>query len=855
MSASAESTASPRIAALVAFLVHRRAVVLLVATGLALVAAYRTVLTYGALRSDLEELLPQTAPSVGALHTLRERLPGLRHLGVVVDVGRPEHAAAAVRFIDELKTRVDRYPKDLVRETRAGIAAERRFAETYALQWMDPDDLRKLRKAVEARRDWRVSREMGIDLLNEEEDPPPPLPIEELRNKYRARYGNFDASSDGRFVSKDRKTAVLLIQAASHRTGYESDHELLSRVQEDIDALGFPGAYAAGMRVGYAGDIATRVEEMDGLAADLTFSGALVLACIVLLIVWFYGTFWALPILGVPLVFGTLYTFLVAALPPLSIRHLNSNTAFLGSIVIGNGINTGIILLSRFQEERRRGQSLEPALVAAVTATWRPTLAAALAASAAYGSLVVTDFRGFNQFGWIGGVGMLTCWLAMQLLVAPLVAYMGKRLGAPRRGHGPGLTERLARAVLNAPRAVIAGTLFLSAASGFAVSSRSSDWMEHDFSKLRRRDSWVNGERYWGQRMDATLGRYLTPTVVLCDTPEQARTVAARLREVKERERAGDLIAEVRSLRDALPEARAESAREIERLSAVLTPRLLSELDADERRLVERATSPRAATPLSAADLPDALVAGLRENDGRIDRVVLVFPKLTPGTWDAPRISEFSRDLREAANMNGRALPVAGSLLLSNDIADAMRADGPRATTLALSMVLLVCWFAFGFWRRTQPGSAPYRAERRGAAPGALMLSSLAVGSVFVGVLVMLGALATSGARLNFSNFVALPITFGIGADYSINVLRRYQSDASLDASRALAATGGAVALCSATTIIGFGSLLVAQNQALFSFGVFAVAGELACLMTAVVSLPAALTLLSRRSAKRSGAV
>jgi predicted RND superfamily exporter protein len=277
---------------------------------------------------------------------------------------------------------------------------------------------------------------------------------------------------------------------------------------------------------------------------------------------------------------------------------------------------------------------------------------------------------------------------------------------------------------------------------------------------------------------------------------------------------------------------------------------LLAKLDDGERELVERATSEAATRPLRAEELPDTLVAGLREHDGRIDRSVLVFPKLTPGTWDAKRIDEFTRDLRSAANLQGRALPVAGSLPLSNDIATAMRADGPRATALALGMVLLVCWLAFGLRRGASDGSLDSAA--RPSTPGAWALSSLSVSSVFIGVLVMLGALALSGARMNFSNFVALPITFGIGADYSINVLRRYQADAHLDAARALSATGGAVALCSATTIIGFGSLLVAQNQALFSFGVFAVAGELACLTTAVVSLPAVLAALAERRGRRT---
>jgi len=45
------------------------------------------------------------------------------------------------------------------------------------------------------------------------------------------------------------------------------------------------------------------------------------------------------------------------------------------------------------------------------------------------------------------------------------------------------------------------------------------------------------------------------------------------------------------------------------------------------------------------------------------------------------------------------------------------------------------------------------------------------------------------------------------------------------------------------TTVIGFGSLLVAQNGALFSFGELAVTGELTCLTTAVLTIPAYLLL------------
>ena len=42
-------------------------------------------------------------------------------------------------------------------------------------------------------------------------------------------------------------------------------------------------------------------------------------------------------------------------------------------------------------------------------------------------------------------------------------------------------------------------------------------------------------------------------------------------------------------------------------------------------------------------------------------------------------------------------------------------------------------------------------------------------------------------------------------------------------------------------TVIGWGALLLVENQALFSFGVFAISGEIASLVAAVLALPAVL--------------
>lgn len=50
-------------------------------------------------------------------------------------------------------------------------------------------------------------------------------------------------------------------------------------------------------------------------------------------------------------------------------------------------------------------------------------------------------------------------------------------------------------------------------------------------------------------------------------------------------------------------------------------------------------------------------------------------------------------------------------------------------------------------------------------------------------------------------------------------MLRRFQTRGNFD--RDLSRTRAALALCSSPTVIGYGSLLMAQNRALYSFGVF----------------------------------
>src|SRR6201999_3702284 len=208
----------------------------------------------------------------------------------------------------------------------------------------------------------------------------------------------------------------------------------LDRTKADVAALNLD-SYGPGMRLGYTGDVAINVEETSALVVDLSLSSLVVAFFVVAVLLYYYGWTKSVFILLPPLILAASYTFALSTLPPLGVRELNSNTAFLGSIIVGNGINFGIDLLARYVDERRAGVAVRESLVRSVWGARTGTLSAALAAGVSYASLALTDFRGFRQFGLIGGVGMVLSWLLAFVLMPSLCEWLDKGPMPPKNGE------------------------------------------------------------------------------------------------------------------------------------------------------------------------------------------------------------------------------------------------------------------------------------------------------------------------------------------------------------------------------------------------------------------------------------
>jgi predicted RND superfamily exporter protein len=107
----------------------------------------------------------------------------------------------------------------------------------------------------------------------------------------------------------------------------------------------------------------------------------------------------------------------------------------------------------------------------------------------------------------------------------------------------------------------------------------------------------------------------------------------------------------------------------------------------------------------------------------------------------------------------------------------------------------------------------------------------------------MFGLMGLFGVDLNPANMIVLPLILGIGVDNGVHVVHNFRAQP--QGFRLSASTMNAMALTSLTTMVGFGSMLVAAHRGLYSVGLVMVLGVGACLFVSLVTLPAILTVLA----------
>ena len=791
----------------------RRHALAILAVHLVLTAgAIYLILNHLPLRADFSYLLPQDAPAVLDLRKLEDRVKASDAVLVLVDAPDRTTQEAVTRGVVDGARKIS---KDLVDRVEHDDSDVRAFFKARRHLFVPLVDLQ--RAAVALDKYIKRAKDKANPILIDLDEPDPAAEardrkqIEDLQVKRREAEAKLVKPAN---VSADGKVALIHVRTLFRSTDAGKGQRLLDELDQIRTSV---LATHPGAKVGFAGGVVTAVAEHDAIFRGMVMSGLITMLFVGIVLILYFRSITLLGMLITTLVLSTVMSFGFAAI---TVGHLNAATAFLGAIIAGNGINYGILLIARYLEERRR-HGVEEAMTIAIVGTLRPTAVASLGASIAYGSLAATSFKGFADFAIIGAVGMMVCWVVTYVLLPSFVL----RWARSTRIHAgdPIVGSTLVRLLgfRRSDLVCIVAVVLAMASSVVVYRYIAADPFEYNIRNLRSEGSIAVESRSWMELSDRTFGRGISSrTYIAADNAEQVPKIVAALRDHEKGIPADkQTFGAIHSILDVIPEDQPAKIEVLEHIRELLTPEVLDALDDQDRQELAALKPPEGLVPITAGQLPGALKQQLTEKDGRIGYLVAIRPANRLDEWNGKDLIRFANAVRKVDLGDGETVTTSGSSVIFADIVEAIEADGPVVTGVAASGLIIMVLLLVGFNRR----------------------SFAVLAGTAAGTLLMVCVCALLGLHVNFLDFIALPITLGLGIDYAINIAHRHDHDEVPDPIATLRTSGSAVFVCSLTTIIGYGSLLSSDNLAIRGFGTASLIGEVACVFTALVLVPAIL--------------
>ena len=794
----------------------RRYAFAIVAVHLAVLAAAILLIVYRLpLYADFSYLLPQDEPAVVDLRKLEARVRTTDTVLVVLVAPTPEARAAAAR---DLTAGLEALPGDLVEHVDADDHEIRDFLRAHRHLFVPTADLARARDALE--RELKAAKlkanPLYVDLDDEGDKAKAAADqkeLDELRDKRRDVERRLDHPQN---VSADGKTELIQVRTEVSPTDTKRGARLIAAM---ADVRRQVIATHPGIDIGFTGGVVSALSEHRAISQGMLLSTVITGVLVALLLALYFRSATLLAMLVGTIGIATAAAFGAAVF---TVGHLNAATAFLGAIIAGNGINYGILMIARYLEERRT-RDVDDALASAMLGTLRPTAVASLGASIAYGSLAATSFKGFADFAVIGAIGMMLCWIASYTLLPALMLKFGRRARGSERP--PLLGGALVRLLGFRRPSVV---LVFAAAIGVAavtvvVHYVTADPFEYDIKKLRSKGEDAITARKWMAVSDANFGRgYSGRTVIAADRLDQVPGIVDALRAIDSgKPPEQQTIGTIQSILDLVPPDQGHKLALLRQIRKLLDDPALAATDDKQRAELAELRPPDALDAITIAGLPKSLTSQFAEKDGRVGLLVSIRPAAKLDEWNGHDLIRFASAVRELHLKDGEIVTTSGASVIFADIVQAIERDGSFVTLIAAIGLVVMIVLVVGRNRRATA-----------------VLTATVSGS-----LLMVATCALVGLKVNVLDFVALPITLGLGIDYAINVAHRYDHDDSPDPITTLRTSGSAVFVCSLTTMIGYGSLLVSDNLAIRGFGTASLIGEVTCVLTALVLVPALLAI------------
>ena len=499
----------------------------------------------------------------------------------------------------------------------------------------------------------------------------------------------------------------------------------------------------------------------------------------------------------VPLLLGM---FWALGLTGWILGRLNLMAAAFGAVLLGIGDDVGILLFSRYRDERGGGRSKAMALRAALLSTGPGVVAGGLATALAFLACIAAPFPGFRDLGLTAGLGLLAC-MASSFLVLPAL------LLALDRGTGTFAPGRAAAVPGRIPGWKPAAALALVLAGLWGA--HRVTW-EEDLRRFRQQG---NPALALQETLAHALGAGLQPLAVQLplDDPEGLPAMWNRI------------VPPLR--REGLPMPRwQETDPELRRVLGSDTWYVRVLVEAGQAGLdpvaLERSLSAFRASEVDPLAVPrsiQALMPPIRPVPERPRWSLLGAARRQPPPPPAEdvftlplRLGEPAQERVQAAieNAGGR---MVGNRPLFRAIKSVARHALREIILLALAAVLAVVIL---FGRRFR----------------FLVLALVPLAASQIGVL---GILGWTGEPLTFLSLVAIPISLGVSVDTAMNLMHRARTEP-----QAAARVARVNAVCAGTTLAGFGGLVFSGYRGLRGLGLAALGGVALALLVTQWVLP-----------------
>ena len=760
------------------------------------------------LETDIVALIPENYQSVKTLEEIKQRVGGVGSLTVLVQ--SPDFEANT-RFVE-----------DLARELRSAEYAQYinfvdykndvEFYRKNALLFMETDDLDDILTRID---DYIIQEKLKLSplyiALDEDEAT---LDFSDIEAKYRSSGNGHDAY----YVNPDRTILALEAKAAGTVSNIGFATEMKQVIQAAIDKLN-PRHYHAEMLIEYGGPFKNKIDEYDTILRDVRSTAIVAVLGIGVLLMLYFRQPWAACFVAVPLVMGLVWAF---AITYWAIGNLNTMTAFLFVILFGLGIDFGIHMFARYLERRVAQGDVQSSIETMLTQTGQAIVTAALTTSIAFFSLTLTDFRGFSEFGFIVGVGILMSLVSMTTVLPAVLVLADKKLGwirmRPVWGHNWGGE----RGHFPYPWLVLFCALVITVYLGWHL--RDIDF-EYDFTNLR---SNLPASVKVKQKM-ATIPKYgnesQSYSIVLADNKADLDEIVAALEKKMAEDDETPTIHKVKTLWTELRE-QDEKLAIIAEIRALVNGEGAKLIRGEQKAKVDSLRDLLEVQKLAVGDLPENLLKQFETIDGSQAYFAQILPSVQ--LRDGKKAIAFAEDTHEIRTASGKVFYSSSSNIIFADMLRLMLRDSPRAIVLTLLVVMLIVLIDFRSFRAL------------------LIIFPLVCGTVW-----MCGSLYLQDVKLNFYNIVALPTIIGMGIDNGVHLYHRYREEGPGSMPLVLRSTGGAMLISMLTTMIGFFGLMTATHPGLNAIGRLAMIGLLTCFVTAVLVLPAILEVLEGKRWRR----